>query len=508
MGTVISFFDSLKNFATKLGTAADPVRAAQWSLNQLTKNDLDNAYRGDWIARKVVHAPAQDSTREWRAWQTSPKSIEAIENLEKIHDLKRKTRDAMIKGRLYGGGALLMGVSVGASDEELDLSKVGEGDLKFVHAMHCYELTAGPYNYDVTSPWYGQPVYYQLSIPATQQIAQTRQTAAATGVELAYSSGGTLSVHPSRVVRFLGNEFPDWRSITVASQWSDSSLQVVDDALRQTGMVVGGIASLVNDCKVDVISIPNLSAALADKESQAKLVERFTLAHQIKGINSTLIMDVEETWQRVQTNFGPMPELIRMYLLLSSGASDIPASRLVGQAPRGLQGSTSGGAMEDTRAYYDRISSEQETDVSPAIKQLDEVLLRSALGTDDPSVYYEWNPLWQMSDSEKSDIALKKAQATDVYVGSGLFNEDLLRDVISNQLGEDGTYPGWQDAVDKDGLEPATPPPPDPAVLQQMLAQKKIGPDGKPVPVAPPAPPTTPTKDAALRSRGRRKKED
>ena len=35
--------------------------------------------------------------------------------------------------------------------------------------------------------------------------------------------------------------------------------------------------------------------------------------------------------------------------------------------------------------------------LTPAMSVLDEVIIRSALGSRPPEIYYEWNILWQLS---------------------------------------------------------------------------------------------------------------
>ena len=92
------------------------------------------------------------------------------------------------------------------------------------------------------------------------------------------------------------------------------------------------------------------------------------------------------------------------------------------------------------------------------MNRLDEVLIRHTFGRRDPDIFYEWNSLWQMSDTEKADVALKKAQAFKIDVDCGLIPPEALAKGRESQLIEDGTYPGLEAAIeefqelnDKDG---------------------------------------------------------
>ena len=100
-------YDTLRNLITGLGMQGiDSTVNVQYILNLLDRNTLENMYRGDWMARKIVDAPADDMTREWRAWQANQKQIEALEEIEKTIDLQRKVKQWISSARLYGGQCL------------------------------------------------------------------------------------------------------------------------------------------------------------------------------------------------------------------------------------------------------------------------------------------------------------------------------------------------------------------------------------------------------------------
>jgi phage-related protein (TIGR01555 family) len=264
---------------------------------------------------------------------------------------------------------------------------------------------------------------------------------------------------------------------------------------------------MVVDAKMDVINVPGLTAKLADEVMGNKLIQRFMLANKAKSTINTLLLDKDETWARVQTSFGSVPQLLQEYLTLAAGAAGIPVSRLLGMAKGKGLGGTEGGGEVDTRNYYDDISSMQRNELSPALTALDEVFIRSTLGSADDSIYYEWTPLWQLSDTEKAAIALQKAQTSQADVTMALINPDALRQARINQLIEDGTYPGLQDAIDEFGAEPEEPTEPSPEDMQAHIGMMQRSASqlqslGKQA--ALPAP-TTPTTDAKPRTRRTKK---
>jgi hypothetical protein len=252
--------------------------------------------------------------------------------------------------------------------------------------------------------------------------------------------------------------------------WGDSILQSVYDATNSASAVAAAIASLTHEAKIDIIKVPNLSENLTSQEYTDRMTSRFTYGNMMKSVNNMLLLDADEEFETKTLNFGSLPDILKLYLLMAGGAADIPATRMLGQSPAGLSAT----GESDTRNYYDHINSEQKTELSPALHTLDEVLIRSALGTRDPGIFYEWNSLWQMTETEKADLASKKAATFKIDHDMGLIPPEVLREARENQLIEDGTYPGLQQTLedyDAGKLEPVGPSPQEVAQQEQQAAQ-------------------------------------
>jgi phage-related protein (TIGR01555 family) len=315
-----------------------------------------------------------------------------------------------------------MGIDAGAPEKELKIDQVKKDGLKFVHAVSRYELTAGPIELDITSPYFGEPQYYQR-----QAIGKPM-----------------FKIHPSRVVRFLGAEVADIQTAGFDG-WGDSILQVVSDAIRACGTVNNGIANMIDEAKLDVIKIPGLTDNITDLEYEGKLKARFGLAATAKSIYKMLLLDKEEEWQRITQAFTGLDDVMHMYLMIASGAADIPATRMLGQSPKGMNAT----GENDTRNYYDKVKTEQKTVMGPQLSRLDEVFIRSVFGTRPEELHYDWRSLWQLNETDSADVALKKAQAFKIDVDSGVIDPQVMRDARQNQLIEDGTYPGLEATIEE-----------------------------------------------------------
>ncbi|TQI72920.1 hypothetical protein FHT98_0640 [Bosea sp. AK1] len=417
--------DTLVNLMSGLGTVRDKSAGGMFVLPLLDKSQVDNAYRGDWIARKIIDVPAFDETREWRDWQADKPQIEEIEAEEARLSVQRKVMQVRKLARLYGGAVLFIGTGDADPMQELRPDRIGAGGLKYLHVFSRHEMIAGELDQDPLSPFYGEPIKYSLA-----------------------GKAGMVDVHPSRVVRFVGAEIPD--RVMAYDGWGDTVLQAVYDAVMQAGSAAAAIAAMLQEAKVDIVKVPGFMENLATEEYRSKILQRYSLANTGKSITNTLMIDGEEEWDHKQISFATLPEVLNTYLQIASGAADIPATRLLGQTPGGLQST----GQSDIRNYYDRISAGQNLELRPALSRLDEILIRSALGKRPPAVHYTWAPLWQMTEVEKSEVALKKAQAVKAIADTGLIPDPAFARGVQNMFVEDGTFPGLDAALEEFGDEP------------------------------------------------------
>lgn len=413
------FVDKLVNLLTGLGTAKDKNTGTQYGIPVIPVDQLANAYRGDWLPRKVVDIPAQDATREWRNWVADEKQIKAIEALETALGLQGKVEEALIKARLIGGAAIYMGVDgTGEPHEELVLAKVRKDALKYLYVVEMHELSAGPLVRDITSKYFGQPESFQFSP----------------------SGAAVLTIHPSRVVLFVPAPTP-LRSLQ-SSCWGDSVLLSKSDALRNASLAMESVANLMHESTLDIYKVPDLLNNVGDQEWRSLLIQRFQLAQLSKSSINALLLDKNEEHDRKETTFTGIPDTIAQLLNAAAGAADIPLTRLIGSSPGGLNAT----GESDLRNYYDAVGAWQKVKLTPILAPLDAVLIASALGSEGTGVHYEWRPLWQLKPTEKATNLSTKATAISALYNTGLVPDEVLAPAVINMLIEDGQLPGIESA--------------------------------------------------------------
>lgn len=428
-------FDRLQNFVSGLGTAKDQRVGNAFVFQQIDPAQLVAMHRSDWMARKVVDIIPDDMTREWREWKADEAIVEAIEKIERSPqiNIQAKVNEALQLARLRGGSVLVLGVDSGKPEDELVIEKVGKDALKYVHLLGSDQVSFQDINRDITSPYYGEPTMWQFTS----------------------KNGQMVRIHPSRVIKFIGAPILD-KSMSPDEVWGDSVLQVVYDAIQNAASSQEHTASLIPEAKTDVIYIPGLSKYLENDKTTQKLTERFTYANTLKSMFNMLLLEGDgngagEKWEQKTINFGQFPELLRQYLQVASGAADIPMVRFLQDAPSGL-GSNGEVTLKN---YYDRIGADQRNDLSPSLWRFDEIAIRSATGSRDPKIYYEWAPLYSQTEKERAEVFKLNAEAARAIVGSGAGQELITREAVSkaliSRIEEDGNLPGLAAAVEEYG---------------------------------------------------------
>jgi len=410
--------DSFINLVANLGTSKDKKTSGTFETRILDNAQLEAMYADDWLSGKVIDVPVDDSTRKWRKLSAPSidEKLDIVRELENQLDVKQKFNEAQKWADLYNGAIIVMVMKDDVDiSEPLDPEKVGEGDLSRLIVFDSTEISPMDINTnDITAENFRLPNYYSIS--------------------------GGDKIHFSRVLRFEGISLP-WRLKSKNNYWGQSRLQRFYDALRNSRSVIDNVASLVYEAKNDIVSIPELYQELASPDGLAKILQRFHLGDMLKSNNNMLLLDEREKFQRISTTFAGIADLMMKFTLWVSAASDIPATRLLGQSAIGLNATGEG----EERNYYDKVSSDQETKYRPSLNQLDQVLVRSALGAMPEDYSFEFNPLRQNTEAEQSDIDVKNSQRDNTYLAAGVVTEAI----IAQELKDNGTYA----AVDDEYIE-------------------------------------------------------
>jgi len=406
---------------TALAGGMTPTRskfqAAGYTATEYTDQQLLAAYNGSGLVSRVVDMPASDATRMWREWQAEAEQITAIEDVETQFNVKDALNDALIDARLFGDGYIFI-------DDGTDTSEPLDPDrsrgLRFVVKVDRWQISEGTYEYDPLSEFYNRPSYYDLLGGDTQ----------------------LLQIHPSRIVHLVGRKRKSYN--TMSGRMGQSILAPIMDSLKGFDAVMANVADMTMEAKVDVMKIQGLMQKVTDPNELAALQAKLQLAMYTKGTNGALILDMEEEdWQQKQMGFATLPDIIDRFQMAASGDAKVPRSRLFGVQTGGLGAA----GKSDTQDYYDGIKAMQENEIQPALKVLDKMIVKTALGRIPDEVHYNWRSLYQAEPKTLQEIGEKITKRYVDLVSAGIYPEVLAYEQVTNELVEAGVAPGLEQAA-------------------------------------------------------------
>jgi phage-related protein (TIGR01555 family) len=392
--------DSWVNPVTGVGGDSDKsanftfVGGDEWCWDWTRLADL---YEADAIAAKIVNAVVDESfMADWTlevgadsdAAQASRDWFDAIGGTKAIKQARKWSR-------LYGGGAVYIGSDDGSQTDPLT---IGKGRIHFLTAYEASELIPSRYYSNPLMPNYGAPSHYQL-MPMTR--ASVRPI-----------------VHESRLILFDGVDTTKIKR-EQRQGWGGSVLIRPMKAIQQFNATFATVQALLADSSQNVYKWKGLGDMLM--AGQNDLIEaRMKVFDQVRSAIKAIVVDADsEDFVRSQLQLGGIEGIMDKFMLRVSGAADMPASKLFGEAAAGLNATGEG----DARNWHAQVAVEQREQLEPAMDRALRVMFNAPNGptggTEPDSWEVSWPPLWAPTPSEEADIATKNAATDQTYFDMG-----------------------------------------------------------------------------------------
>jgi phage-related protein (TIGR01555 family) len=239
-----------------------------------------------------------------------------------------------------------------------------------------------------------------------------------------------IKVHSSRYEWLVHSFLPD-RNMGV------SVIQTVLDAAKSQGIALWSVTTLLSELSIKVFKSPDVNSA-----DPNKLFELLALIRSAISTQGVFGAGENESLERLNANVPGLKDIFDFLIETLAGLSEIPKSRLLGQA----QGTITGG-QNDLISYYDSIAKFQEIELRSIIENAIKLIVKERFG----EVYkalngqvnsldweFEFNPLWKLTALEKADVELKQAQADDIYIKNAVVSPSEVRSKRFKDLEEFG----------------------------------------------------------------------
>ena len=424
--------DVFSNALARLGAGTpNLMEGTNYSLARLTRDYglLNALYREHWIIRRIIDIIPSDMVKNWITLTTevSPNLLKRMDLELRKTQLIQKIKTGLQWGRLFGGAVGVMIVAGQGNDlsQPLDLRFVMPGDF-------CGLLVFDRWNSvdpsletvdDIRDPEFGLPKYYTVTDNNT---------------------GRVVKVHYSRVLRFTGDDLPYWES-QAEQQWGASVIESVFDELKKRDNVSWNIAQLTFMASLRVLKMGDLGEMLsaADEQTKEELYRTIQAQNWLMSNMGLQVIDATDDMQSHQYTFGGIADVYKQFMIDIAGAAGIPATKLFGRSPEGMNAT----GESDLTNYYDMIAQEQESKLRPILNKLLPVMCMSTFGSVPDDLDFEFDPVSEPSDKDRSDLA--KSQAENVVT---VFNAGLIsaRTALKELKQQGESIGAWSNISDED----------------------------------------------------------
>lgn len=392
--------DVFSNALARLGAGTpNLMEGTEYSLARLTRdyNLLNALYREHWIVRQIVDIIPSDMLKNWITLTTevSPALLKKVDLELRRTQLIQKLKSGMQWGRLYGGAVGIMVVKGQGEDmsKPLDLRLMVPGDFCGILIFDRWNSVDPSLEIvdDISDAEFGLPKYYTITDNDTSQM---------------------VKVHYSRILRFTGDDLPYWEA-KAEQDWGASVIESIFDELKKRDNVSWNIAQLTFMASLRVLKMSDMGQMLSatDEQTKAELYRTIQAQNWLMSNMGMQIIDAADDMQSHQYTFGGVSDVYKQFMMDIAGAARIPATKLFGRSPEGMNAT----GESDLQNYYDMIAQEQEAKLRPILNKVLPVLCMSVFGAVPDDLDFEFDPVSEPSDEQRTDLA---KSGTDIVVNA------------------------------------------------------------------------------------------
>ena len=316
--------DGYSNAAAFLGEDSPLFSSGTFLRSGLTSDPdlLTSMYRESWLTMRIIDMPSEDMTRAWyRLPSADGGRLRALRLLEARHSVKQELTNAVRWARLYGGSLALM-VIRGEEDRldrpldmDLLLPDCFQGLLVLDRAQGIEpspELVS-----DLDDPDFGLPESYTVNLDT--------------------ENCRSVTLHHSRVLRFIGRELPRMETLR-ENFWGASEMEHIMDELLKRSAASANIAQLLFQANITTLKMSDWGDVLsAGTEEQRQGVEYAVgVENRFRTSFGIQLLSRDDSYETHAYSFAGLSGIYEQFMMDMAGAAEIPATKLFGRSPQGM----------------------------------------------------------------------------------------------------------------------------------------------------------------------------
>jgi hypothetical protein len=183
--------------------------------------------------------------------------------------------------------------------------------------------------------------------------------------------------------------------------------------------------------------------ATGTDQMKQKIMQAIFDMNRIKNSSGLLVMGSDDNYEQHPYSFAGIAEVYESFMLDMAGAAEIPATKLYGRSPQGMNST----GESDMNNYYEKLAQLQENQLRPAIEKLLPVMAMSLWGEIPEDMEIVFKPLATTTPAERAEIMSKQAATVVQAFSAGIISQRMAL----LELQEQGKSIGaWTNITDED----------------------------------------------------------
>ena len=409
--------DGFRNVLTAIGTAYDKSLYTTFCADHMEWWEAEQLWRGNSFGRKVVELAITDMLRPGLEIKIAGGDKATIEKINAVLEDMLAIEQMMQAGfreSAFGGCAVMPVVNDGRPFwQPLNL----EGRVPAVEELQILEareLQASTYYATFGARKFGRPERYRLGATALS-AAMGASTSTRPG-DRRVGMGTFTEIHESRLIIFPGIVTSREQVIANAG-WGESALSRPKKAIHEFGLTFAGVARLMDTFSEGVLGLDQLGELMAEDREDV-VQKRIELIDQWRSSLKTWVVDAKDKYERKQTPLGGLGDVMRMFMYVLSSETDIPATKLWGKSPDGMNAT----GDSDNDNWDDTTANVWTHRFCRPFQQLLRLLFLSNTGPTGGKEPEQWSierkPSKQPSEKEKQETEKTRAETDKILVES------------------------------------------------------------------------------------------
>ena len=390
---------------------------------------LAYTYKGNGFAKLAVDLPVSDCFRDGgyilNSATLDPEELQKLQEYMEEHDTEI-IKQCLRWGRLYGGGVIICNTDQ-KPDTPFNPETVHNKKVEFLACdrWQCIPL--------------GRSLYL-----AEEFMLQDN---------LMGDAGNNIIFDKSRVKTFTGEVQPYFIRNQLQG-WGASIFEAIIPQLDQYIKANSVILELLDEAKIDILKIFELSSLLGSEGGEQAVRKRCEIFAQQKNYKNMGVMDSNDDYVQKTMSFAGLNEMLEKIFLLICSSLRIPYSKVFG---RGASGFSSG--EDDLENYNAMIMSELRVPAQPIIKWMAQIRACQLFGRKIDDLTITWKPLRVLTEKEQQEMRTSKINGYIQLLQSRVLTpkqvaEKLVQDEIISLTDEE--INAIEDDVDFTDLENGT----------------------------------------------------